>query len=215
MQDPSVSNPSAPADATLPVAARAVLIGLLTLGMCLLARAVSGGQPLSLLLWPALGVAFAFGWRWGRVWTLPAAFGALAYGLIAFDSVSPALAVAIGTGVAAIASIEVLRRFNAWNPAEYRLQPVLRFLAVALAVAAPTFAVILGLGGGFHHLAPGEQGLDVLLGAWLAAALLRQWRCRLRRMLSPFIGHPARRAPTVRAQRNRAEGWGCNCSPNP
>ena len=166
-----VSIPSATADATLPATARAVLVGLLTLGLCLLARAVSGGQPLSLLLWPALGVAFAFGWRWGRLWTLPAALGALAYGLIVFDSPTPAVATAIGTALGAVASIEALRRFNAWNPAEYRLQPVLRFLAVALLIASPIFAVILGLGGVFHAIAPSDHALHVLLGTWLAGAL--------------------------------------------
>lgn len=166
-----MSTPSASADARLPATARAVLIGLLTLGLSLLARAVSGGHALSLLLWPALGVAFAFGWRWGPLWTLPAAIGALAYGLFVFDALAPALATAIGTALGAVASIEVLRRFNAWNPAEYRLQPVLRFLAVALIIASPIFAIVLALGGGFHALAPGEQGLNVLLGTWLAGAL--------------------------------------------
>ena len=101
-----MSTPSATADATLPATARAVLVALLTFGLCLLARAVSGGQALSLLLWPALGVAFAFGWRWGHLWTLPAAIGALAYGLTVFDSPTPAVATAIGTALGAVASID-------------------------------------------------------------------------------------------------------------
>ncbi len=164
---------TSPTEPDRPLAAlpRAVLIALLTFLLCLVARAVSAGHPMALVMWPAVGASFAFGWKYGRRWVLPAAIGTLAYGLFNLDDRTLAGAAALGTGAAALVSIEVLRRLNSWNPAEYRLQPIVRFLAVALAVGAPIMALAVGGLQALQTLEAVDHPVDVFLAAWLASAL--------------------------------------------
>ena len=64
------------ATATAPVIGRIGLIAGLALLFGLLGQLVSAGLARELLIWPASGVAFAFGWRYGGRWTLPAGAGA-------------------------------------------------------------------------------------------------------------------------------------------
>lgn len=150
---------------------RVILITLLSLTLCLFARYLSGSQPLAPVLWPALGIAFAFGWKWGLWWTLPGVLGGLLYGVLQLGQPAFSLAVALATGVSACASVLLLRRLNTWNPAEYRLQPTLRFLTVTMAVAAPLFTVILMGAGAALSIHLSATTADTVLGVWLSATL--------------------------------------------
>lgn len=160
-----------PADTALPALPRAVLVAALALAFCLVARLVSHGDAVRLLLWPALGVSFAFGWRHGLVWVVPGAVGAFAYGLLAVRDPWLALAAGLITAVGALAAIVVLRRLGEWKPAEYRLEAVVRFLAVTLLVAAPLCAVVAVPVLAWHGVLGDPHPLRLLLGAWLSFAL--------------------------------------------
>ena len=162
---------SASADLSFSNVTRVVLITLLTLTLCLISRSISGGQSLSLVMWPALGVAFAFGWKWGLMWSTPAVAGALLYGLLNVNQPVLSAVASAATGIAACLSITVLRRINSWNPAEYRLQPVLRFLTVTMTVGAPAFALILIALGHLQTTEFNARPADVVLGVWLSATL--------------------------------------------
>ena len=159
------------AGSSFPTLPRALLIAALALSFCLLARLVSHGDAMRLMFWPATGVAFAFGWRHGLVWTLPAAAGALAYGLLSYRDPVMALVAAIGTAVGAGLTIALLRRLSEWKPAEYRLESVGRFLAVTLLVAAPAQALIAGSVALLRDALPDTTPLQGYLGAWLMVAV--------------------------------------------
>lgn len=137
----------------------------------MVARLVSQGDAVRLLLWPAAGVAFAFGWRYGPAWTLPAGLGALVWGLISLPHPALAATAAVVTVLGATAAILLLRRINDWKPAEYRLESIVRFLSVTMLVGAPldaavaTFAVV-GL-----KTFPDLHAIHVFMGGWLVAAL--------------------------------------------
>jgi EAL domain-containing protein (putative c-di-GMP-specific phosphodiesterase class I)/integral membrane sensor domain MASE1 len=162
---------AAPADPTFPILPRALFIAALTLAFCLIARLISHGDALQLLFWPATGVAFAFGWRHGLAWTLPAALGAFLYGLLGFRHLGLAVAAAAVTIVGASVAILVLRRLNDWKPAEYRLEAVVRFLASTLLLAAPLGALLAGTVAIMHGAASGIHPLHVYLNAWQVIAL--------------------------------------------
>lgn len=164
-------NRPAQAEPSLSAFPRALLIVATTVTLCLLARVVSGGHPYALLLWPGVAVAFAAGWRFGTAWVLPAALGTLGYALLAFGDLQPALATAAGTALAAAVSVEILRRLNDWNPAEYRLQPVVRFQIVTLLLGAPLFAATVGGLSQLQGVDAVGQTMDAYLGVWLATAL--------------------------------------------
>jgi len=161
-----------PADAaTLPALPRALLVAVLAAAFSMLARGVSVGEPLLLMLWPAAGIAFAFGWRHGLGWTLAAAAGALAYGLVAHRDVGLAMAGAAVTAAAPAVSIVLLRRLAEWKPAQHRVEAVVRFVTSTLLVSAPIGAL---LGGGALLAAgalPEASAIAVFLGAWLSVAL--------------------------------------------
>ncbi|MFM1989607.1 MAG: Cyclic di-GMP phosphodiesterase YfgF [Pseudomonadota bacterium] len=164
-------NPPAPADSALPALPRALLVAGLTFVFCLLARLVSHGEATQLLFWPAAGVAFAFGWRHGLGWTLPAAVGAIAYGAVVYRA--PALAIAAGlvTLAGSALPVLVLRRLGDWKPAEYRLEAVVRFLATTLLVGAPVAALVATAAGSAFGGLPEIHPLHAFLGTWLVVAL--------------------------------------------
>jgi EAL domain-containing protein (putative c-di-GMP-specific phosphodiesterase class I)/GGDEF domain-containing protein len=166
-----VLNPPASAESSFPVLPRVFLVAVLALVFCLVARLVSYGDAIRLLFWPATGVAFAFGWRHGIAWTLPAGVGALAYGLISYRSPVLAVAAALITVMASSLSIVVLRRLGDWKPAEYRLEAVVRFLAVTLLLAAPLSALVAGSVALLHRVAGDSHPLHVYLGTWLISGL--------------------------------------------
>jgi EAL domain-containing protein (putative c-di-GMP-specific phosphodiesterase class I)/integral membrane sensor domain MASE1 len=164
-------NRQASADPTLPPLPRALLIAGLTFVFCLLAQGLSRGDPLRLLMWPAAGVAFAFGWRYGVAWALPAAVGAFGFGLVAFGSPLLAGAAAAATLAGSVVPILVLRRVGDWKPAEYRLEAVVRFLAATLLAGGPLVAVIAGTAALLHGSTSGIHPLHVYLTVWLSGAL--------------------------------------------
>jgi len=158
-------------------------IAALALLSCLAAQWLSGGQT-GLLVWPAPAIAFAFGWRHGRRWVVPAAVGAAIWGLSA--SLDPAFALLCGlaTVPGALVALTVLSRLAEWRPVEHRRQAVARFLLSALLLTAAVDALVLTagawvLGTSLVTVAgPGPTsalglGLD-LVSAWLieAAGLL-------------------------------------------
>ncbi len=148
-----------------------LLVAVLALVFCLAARLVSYGDAIRVLFWPATGVAFAFGWRYGLAWTLPAAFGAFVYGLVSYRDPGLALAAALVTVAGAGVSILVLRRLGDWKPAEYRLEAVVRFLSVTLLVASPLGSLIAGSVALLYGVAGDTHPLHVYLSAWLTCAL--------------------------------------------
>jgi EAL domain-containing protein (putative c-di-GMP-specific phosphodiesterase class I)/GGDEF domain-containing protein len=120
-------------------------------------------------LWAASGVAFAFAWRYGWLWSFTAAFGASIWvyanffgglgslaiptkGLASNTDLSwsgPLLGLMVGaflsTAFGPIAAVFALKKMNAWKPAEYRLQAVLRFVLIVALVAAPIDALIAAI----------------------------------------------------------------------
>jgi EAL domain-containing protein (putative c-di-GMP-specific phosphodiesterase class I)/GGDEF domain-containing protein len=116
-------------------------------------------------------VAFAVAWRHGLRWTLPAAAGALLYGAVAYRNPALAAAAALVTVVGAAAPIVVLRRLADWKPAEYRLEAVVRFLAVTLLIGAPLSALLAGSIAIGHGADGGSHPLHVYLAAWLSTSL--------------------------------------------
>ena len=135
---------TAPATPSLTPLPRALLAAALTFGLCLLAQWAARGDPVRLAFWPAAGVAFAFGWRYGPAWTMPPALGALAYGALAYRDPALATAAAAVTLVGSVLPVLVLRRLGDWKPADYRLEAVVRFLSSTLLIGAPAMAAIAG-----------------------------------------------------------------------
>jgi hypothetical protein len=156
-QNPQFSN--------LPTAIRVFVALLVSLTACFLAEQVAFSKAQHFpALWAASGVAFAFAWRYGWLWSLSPALGASAWAYCSFylfpaigattSNISTAQAAAsaalpsllIGTflctAVGPCVSIFALRKLNAWKPAEYRLQAVLRFVLVISLIAAPIDAFI-------------------------------------------------------------------------
>jgi EAL domain-containing protein (putative c-di-GMP-specific phosphodiesterase class I)/integral membrane sensor domain MASE1 len=152
---------------------RSGLVAGLTILFCLLAQLVSGGQARELLIWPASGVALAFGLRHGRGWVIPAGLGAFAWALLATRHVGFAATASAAAMAGPLVGIECLRRIGQWKPPEYRLDACVRFLAVSLAVAAPLDALIATVA---HVIAPapdmlGVESPHVFLSAWLIDGL--------------------------------------------
>ncbi|MGE3927198.1 MAG: EAL domain-containing protein [Lautropia sp.] len=163
---------------------RFALVAGLALLFCLLAQLVSAGLARELLIWPAAGVAFAFGWRYGRRWTLPAAAGAFGWALFSTRDPIFAATAAAASVAGPLLAIQLLRRIADWKPPEYRLDAIVRFIVVVLLVAAPIDAAIITtvLGSGpdagpvLEPLPSDVLGLlgrptHVLLGAWLIDGL--------------------------------------------
>lgn len=122
---------------------RAMLIAGLALLFCLLAELVSAGRGNQLLIWPASGVAFAFGWRYGRAWALPVALGVFAWAMYSSGDLLFALTVSLASTIGPLVAIHFLRRITEWKPPEYRLDAIVRFVAAALLGSAIISAAIV------------------------------------------------------------------------
>lgn len=164
-------NAPASAESAQPALPRAILVAAWAFVFSLIARLVAHGDPLQWLFWPAAGVAFAFGWRHGLVWTLPAAVGAFAYGAIALSGPALALAAAAATLAASVPPILVLRRLGDWKPVQYRLETVGRFLAATLLIGAPAAAAVLTATLPALGAFQGAHPVHLYFVAWLASAL--------------------------------------------
>jgi EAL domain-containing protein (putative c-di-GMP-specific phosphodiesterase class I)/integral membrane sensor domain MASE1 len=160
---------------------RAILIAGLALLFCLLAQLVSSGLGNQLLIWPASGVAFAFGWRHGRAWALPASIGAFAWAMFVSRDLAFSAAVAVASTIGPVVAIHFLRRMADWKPPEYRLDAIVRFLAIALlgsaslsaaifsaAYAGTAFVSAAGSGG---YLGAGVHPVHLFLSTWLIDGL--------------------------------------------
>ena len=148
-----------PGSSKLPAFPRLLLGAGIAFVACLLAQLISFDEADLLLLWPCAGVAFGFAWRHGIVWALPAAFGGALWAWAEFHDPLLGLAAFAASAAGPMASVALLRRMNAWKPADYRLEAALRFVAVAVLVAAPIDALLAalglqltGLGGSAHPL---------------------------------------------------------------
>jgi EAL domain-containing protein (putative c-di-GMP-specific phosphodiesterase class I)/GGDEF domain-containing protein len=156
---PSVSHN--PQFSNLPAAARALIALIVTILASFLAEQVAFSKVEHFpALWAASGVAFAFAWRYGWLWSISPALGASVWAYCSFY-LFPGIAPVPGaytaahtalptlligafscTTVGPCAAIFALRKLNAWKPAEYRLQAVLRFVLVIALIAAPVDALI-------------------------------------------------------------------------
>lgn len=135
---------------------------------CFASQWLAFGTNLTPSLWAASGIAFGIGWRYGIAWTSAAGIGAALWVMWTFIAVPmvPVLSVlaiptsnanpplpisnylitvagtACATMLGPAAAIFSLQKINAWKPAEYRLQAVLRFALVVTFIAAPIDALI-------------------------------------------------------------------------
>lgn len=138
----------------------------LALAACLFARFLSSGSENGMLLWPAAGVAFAYGWRHGIPCTLPAALGVMAAGVLVGADIALIVSSTVATAASAAVSIWLLKRLNAWNPAEYRLQSTVRFMLVALLIGASIAALLIAGSSGFRG-----WNSNTIPSVWLAWGL--------------------------------------------
>lgn len=108
---------------------------------CLVAQLISFHAVELLLIWPGAAVAFAFAWRYGLVWALPAAAGAALWAWIEFGAARGTMATFAASAAGPMLAAYALRALNDWKPPEYRLETAVRFLAIVVLVAAPIDAM--------------------------------------------------------------------------
>ncbi len=157
--------------------ARVALIATLSFVACLLAQGIALGHTERLLIWPAGGIAFAFGWRYGRKWALAAAPGVFAWALLMLPSPWTAPIVALGTVIGPVVALTALSQLGMWKPPDYRLDAAVRLVFGAVFVAAPIDAILVSIGQ--TSVVPASvtaaivlpTGWPLLLGWWLIDAL--------------------------------------------
>ena len=158
---------------TFALVARFAQIAALVLLSCVAAQWLSAGQAW-LLIWPAPAVAFAFGWRHGRRWIIPAAQGAGIWGLGATSDPRFAALCALGTLPGAFVALTVLSRLAEWRPVEQRRQAVTRFLLSALLLTAVIDAFVLTLGARLLGTSLADP-LSALPGPALGIEVISAW----------------------------------------
>jgi len=147
-----------------------VLIAVVALVACALARLLALGQPIE-LLWPGAAIGLAFGWRYGPRWVLAAALGAAAWAMLRFSSPVLAAAVFVCCSAGPVLAIVSIRRLNDWKPADYRLEAVFRFMIVVALVAAPLDALVATAGMRAAGLMPDVHAAHLFMTWWLIDAL--------------------------------------------
>ncbi|MBW6495225.1 MAG: EAL domain-containing protein [Burkholderiaceae bacterium] len=153
------------------------MIATLSFIACLLAQGIALGHNERLLIWPAGGIAFAFGWRYGRRWALAAAPGVFAWALLMLPSPWTAPIVALGTVIGPVVALTALSQLGMWKPPDYRLDAAVRMVVGAVFVAAPIDAILVSIGQ--TSVVPASltaaivlpTGWPLLLGWWLIDAL--------------------------------------------
>ncbi|MGE0311532.1 MAG: EAL domain-containing protein [Lautropia sp.] len=149
----------------------ATAVALSTLA-CLLAQAVGAGAPGAFFVWPASAVAFAFGWRHGVVWAVPAAAGAALWGVLATGDHAFAAMAAAASLAGPVLGLLVLRRLVVWQPIDHRLPAVTRFLAAVLLLVAPFDALVHAGWLAWQVAEPlGNAFPRALVSAWIGDAL--------------------------------------------
>ncbi len=151
--------------------ARTLLVAGLAFVACWLAQGLAFSAQQYFLLWPAAAVALAFGWRYGLIWTLPAAFGSAAWGLLSFGRSEIALAAALVCVTGPVLAVVVLQRLNAWKPADFRLEAVLRFLIVVGLLATPLDAIVASSALSLTGLVDRAASAHAFVAWWLLDAL--------------------------------------------
>lgn len=132
---------------------------------CLVAQLISFHTIDLLLVWPGAGVAFAFAWRYGLAWSIPAAAGAALWAWIEFGNAGVTLSAFAASAAGPTLAAYLLRRLNEWKPPEYRLEFAVRFIAIVVFVAAPLDAL----------LASGGMRINALVGETHAAHRFLIW----------------------------------------
>lgn len=125
----------------------------------------------SLPLWPAAGVAFGFGWRYGSVWILPAAAGVSVWAATQTQAPELVIGAALVTIAGPMAALALLRWFNEFKPTEYRLEAALRLLVSVVLVSAPLNAALAALALATSNVLPDVHPLHFFLAWWLLDSL--------------------------------------------
>ncbi|HMN84354.1 MAG TPA: MASE1 domain-containing protein, partial [Burkholderiaceae bacterium] len=133
---------------------------------CVLARWLAFKDPTGLILWPGAAVALAFGWRNGVRWVVPAALGSAAWALVSIGRLEVALTAAAVTVAGPALSVVLLHRLNAWKPADYRLEAVIRFILVVTLLAAPFDALLAAAGLHLSSALPPTTHFAQTFGVW-------------------------------------------------
>src|SRR5690606_24276048 len=150
---------------------RAILIAGGAFIACMLAQLISMQQPQALLVWPASGVAFAAGQRWGTQWALPAAVGAAIWSALYFEGPLLPLLAGVVTIAGPLLALGLLHRLERWKPAEYRLESAIRHIVAIVIVAAPVDAVLASIGASASGLASTVHPAHVFTYWWLIDSL--------------------------------------------
>lgn len=150
---------------------RAILIAGGAFIACMLAELISMQRPHALLVWPASGVAFAAGQRWGAHWTLPAAAGAAIWSALYFEGPLLPLLGGIVTIAGPLIALGLMNRLERWKPAEYRLESAIRHIVAIVIVAAPIDAVLASIGASAGNLASNIHPTHVFTYWWLIDSL--------------------------------------------
>ncbi len=150
---------------------RFALIGASAYLVCLLVQTLGFFHLGDLPLWPAAGVAFGFGWRFGSVWMLPAAVGVSVWA--AFQTQAPEFVIgaALITLAGPMASLSTLRWFNEFKPTEYRLEAALRLLICVILISAPLNAVLATLALNTSNVLLDLHPLHFFMSWWLLDSL--------------------------------------------
>ncbi|MGH1358444.1 MAG: EAL domain-containing protein [Burkholderiaceae bacterium] len=138
---------------------------------CLAAQTLGFFRWDSLPLWPAAGVAFGFGWRFGSVWILPAALGVSAWAALQTQAPELVIGAALVTLAGPMASLAALRWFNDFKPTEYRLEAALRLLVSVTVVSSPLNATLATLALTTSNVLPDVHPLHFFLSWWLLDSL--------------------------------------------
>ncbi len=161
--------PVRPATASFPplrLVSRALVVATTAFVCCALARWLAFKDPTGLILWPGAAVALAFGWRNSVRWVVPAALGSAAWALVSIGRLEVALTAAAVTLAGPALSIVLLHRLNAWKPADYRLEAVIRFILVVTLFAAPLDALLAAVGLHLGAAMPATTHFAQTFGVW-------------------------------------------------
>ncbi len=150
---------------------RAVVLAAAALVACWLARHLAFDSPTGLLVWPAAGIALAAGWRYGPLWVMPPALGAGLWAVVAFDGPAFPLTALAASAAGPWLATSALRRLNAWQPADYRMEAVLRFMIMTVAIAAPVDAAIATVGLKAGDFMPDGNVAHLFTAWWLMDSL--------------------------------------------
>ena len=168
------ANAQSPQDPPLPAwvpFARFALIAAIAYLSCVAVRTLGFFSWESMPLWPAAGIAFGFGWRYGSVWILPAALGVSAWAALQTQASELVIGAALVTIAGPMASLALLRWFNEFKPTEYRLQAALRLLVGVIVVSAPLNAALATLALNTSNVLPNVHPLHFFLSWWLLDSL--------------------------------------------